>query len=182
MKENNSEKTSVSTIDLYSAEDVKRVKHLLYKEQQGKCALSGVAVDIKDVHTDHRHDSEQLVRGALHKQANMALGKLEGLWTRYLSYWYPSTLPEFLKASAGYLERSEATPDTRFRHTGWIKVCKTKFNKLSAKQMDKVLVELGSTHGKNLAERKAKFAKIVLDRSLGYDAIRAVINKQKEEV
>lgn len=153
---------------------------MLYKEQQGKCALSEVAVALKDCHTDHNHNSEQLVRGTLHKQANMALGKLEGLWTRYLSYWYPGTLPEFLRASAAYSERTEANPDTRFRHPGWIKFCKTQFNKLSSKKMDEVLVELGSIPGKNLAERKSKFAKIVLDRSLGYDTIKACIDKRKE--
>lgn len=177
MQKNNSEKTSVSTIDLFTAADVKRVKQLLYKEQEGKCALSGVEMDIRDSHTDHKHDSEQLVRGTLHKQANMALGKLEGLWTRYLAYWYPGTLPEFLRASAAYIERTEASPDTRFRHPGWIKFCRTQFNKLSAKRMDDVLVELGSTPGKNLVERKAKFAKVVLDRNLGYNTILNVIKK-----
>ena len=177
MQKNNPEKTSVSTIDLYSAEDVKRVKHLLYKEQQGKCALSGVAVALKDCHCDHRHNDEQLVRGTLYKQSNMALGKLEGLWTRYLAYWYPGTLPEFLRASAAYIERTEANPDTRFRHPGWIKFCRTQFNKLPAKRMDEVLVELGSTPGKNLVERKAKFAKVVLDRNLGYNTILNAIKK-----
>ena len=169
------------TEDLYTAEDVRRVRTLLYKEQQGKCALSGVAVDIKDLHCDHNHNSEQLVRGALHKQANMALGKLEGLWTRYLSYWYPSTLPEFLKASAAYLERSESTPDRRFSHNGWLKKVKVWFNKLPAKKMDEVLVQLGSSPGKNLVDRKAKFAKVVLDRSLGYDTISQVIKSTKEK-
>ena len=168
-----------TTEDLYTAEDVKRVRTLLYKEQQGRCALSGVAVDIKDLHCDHNHNSEQLVRGALHKQANMALGKLEGLWTRYLSYWYPSTLPEFLKASAAYLERSEATPDRRFRHNGWLKKVKVWFNKLPAKKMDEVLVQLGSSPGKNLVERKALFAKVVLDRSLGFSVILGAINSNR---
>jgi hypothetical protein len=180
MRLNLSKKGNTLTKDLYTTEDVKQVKELLYKEQQGKCALSGIAVNIKDCHTDHNHNSEQLVRGALYKQANMALGKLEGLWTRYLAYWYPGTLPEFLKASAAYLERSNATPDRRFRHPGWIKFCKTQFNKLSSKKMDEVLVELGSTPGRNLAERKSKFAKIVLDRSLGYATIKACIDKRKE--
>lgn len=170
-----------TTEDLYTAEDVKRVKTLLYKEQQGKCALSDIDMQLKDVHTDHLHDDEQLVRGALYKQSNMVLGKLEGLWTRYLSYWYPSTLPEFLRASAAYLERSEATPDRRFRHNGWLKKVKVWFNKLPAKKMDEVLVQLGSSPGKNLVDRKAKFAKVVLDRSLGYDTISQVIKSTKEK-
>lgn len=165
------------TKDLYTHDDVEQVRALLYKEQQGKCALSGVAVALKDCHCDHRHNNEQLVRGVLYKQSNMVLGKLEGLWTRYLAYWYPGTLPEFLRASAAYIERTEANPDTRFRHPGWMKFCRTQFNKLPAKRMDEVLEELGSTPGKNLVERKAKFAKVVLDRNLGYNTILNAIKK-----
>lgn len=163
------------TKDLYTTEDVKQVRTKLYKEQQNKCKLTGIEVDFKDTHLDHKHDSEQLVRGVLHRQSNMCLGKLESLWTRYLSYWYPHTLEDFLRASADYLEASKQAPDTRYRHPGWLRSIKTSFNRLNAKQMDAVLQSLGKPAGKNLAERKKIFSSLVLDRKLGYNAIRQQI-------
>jgi N-glycosylase/DNA lyase len=169
------------TQDLYTSADVSKVRALLYKEQQGKCALSGVEFPLKDFHTDHRHDEEQLVRAALYKQSNMALGKLEGLWTRYLAYWYPSTLPEFLRAAADYLERSEANPDTRWRHVGWIKKIQTKFNKLTATQQNTVLQSLDRPNGKNPAERKKYFLAAVKSKVYGYDIIRNIINAVVKE-
>ena len=54
------------------------------------------------------------------------------------------------------------------------------FNALSASQQNKVLATLGSTEGSNPAKRKELFAKLVLNRSLGYDTIRTVINQVKE--
>ena len=164
------------TIDLFTSTDVAKVRKQLYDEQQGKCLLSGIEVPLDKMHCDHKHDDEQLVRGALHHQANMALGRLESLAVRYL-YWYPHGLAEFLRAAADYLDRE---PDRRWRHTGWMAKLKTKFNKLTSQQMDSVLLSLGSTKGKNLAERKKLFAKQVLCRDLGYTKILEAINQQRK--
>lgn len=163
------------TQDLYTATDVKKVKTLLYEEQQGKCALSGVPVALSDCHTDHAHDDEQLVRGALYKQSNMGLGKLEGLWTRYLAYWYPGTLSEFLRQAADYLERPK---DTRFRHPGWIKKIGTSFNKLKESSKDNVLVQLGQPKGSNAKQRKELFRKAVLSRKFGYEMLKSILEKE----
>lgn len=65
-------------------------------------------------------------------------------------------------------------------HPSFLKKLKTEFNKLTARQQDQVLVELGSVKGSNLKDRKEKFSKIVLDRNLGYCRIMEVINKVKE--
>ena len=108
----------MTTQDLYTPEDIRKVRQILLKEQQNKCLLTGLPITLSDSHTDHAHDSEQLVRGALHRHANMTLGKLENLWTRYLAFWYPHDLPTFLRQAADYLERKK---DTRFRHSGWQK-------------------------------------------------------------
>lgn len=165
------------TTDLYTAADVKKVKELLYKEQQGKCALTDLPIDIKDCHTDHAHDELQLVRGVLYKQSNMVLGKLEGLWLRYLAYWYPHTLSDFLRAAADYLERSEHRPDTRWRHPGWMRKVTIKFNKLPATKQNEVLKMMGSVVGKNPHERKKLFAKKVRDKTLGFHAIIAILDQ-----
>ena len=170
------------TEDLYTTSDVKRVREFLLQEQGNKCAALGVS--IKPDRTpvlDHFHNDEQLVRGVLEREVNAFLGVIENANKRYLRYWLPTPLPEVLKALAGYLERSEATSDRRFRHNGWLKKVKVWFNKLPAKKMDEVLVQLGSSPGKNLVDRKAKFAKVVLDRSLGYDTISQVIKSTKEK-
>lgn len=156
------------TEDLYTVADVKRVREILTKEQDNCCAITGLPIQIKQHCLDHNHDNTQHVRGVAHRQANAALGKIENLYVRYLSYWYPDTLSTFLRQCADYLEKE---PDTRYRHNGWIKVVKVRFNKLKASQQDEVLVALGSQKGNNLKDRKEKFAKIVLDRSLGYDKI-----------
>ena len=171
-----------TTEDLYTTSDVKRVREFLLQEQGNKCAALGIP--IKPDRTpvlDHFHNDEQLVRGVLEREVNAFLGVIENANKRYLRYWLPTPLPEVLKALAGYLERSEATSDRRFRHNGWLKKVKVWFNKLQAKKMDEVLVQLGSSPGKNLVDRKAKFAKVVLDRSLGYDTISQVIKSTKEK-
>ena len=170
------------TEDLYTASDIKRVREFLLAEQNNKCAALGIP--IKPDRTpvlDHFHNDEQVVRGVLEREVNAFLGVIENANKRYLRYWLPTPLPEVLRALAGYLERSEATPDRRFRHNGWLKKVKVWFNKLPAKKMDEVLVQLGSSPGKNLVDRKAKFAKVVLDRSLGYDTISQVIKSTKEK-
>lgn len=167
------------TKDLYTSKDVSEVKKALYAEQGGKCALSGVAVELKDCHTDHSHDDEQFVRGVLYKQSNMGLGKIEGLWTRYLKYWYPHSLPTFLRQAADYLERSK---DTRYRHTGWQKKIQTLFNTLKEKQKDNVLISLGYEKQPNSAARKTCFRKAVLSRKYGYLQLKDLIEKERLNV
>ena len=166
------------TKDLYTAAEVKQVRQLLLKEQQGLCALSKIKVTLADTHCDHAHDDMQLVRGALHRHANLTLGKLEGLWNRYLAHWYPHNLQTFLRQAADYLDRPV---DTRWRHPGWHKKVKIAFNKLTALQQNNVLVNLGYDKGSNPKNRKDLFAKAVLDRNLGYNTILLVLTKGNYE-
>lgn len=157
--------------DLYTQDDVKKVRLQLIKEQDGKCLITGLPTDTKDFALDHAHDDSQLVRGAVNKHCNMSLGKLENISKRYL-WWYPHSLSTFLRQCADYLDRK---PDTRFRHPGWRKKVQTAFNKLNSKQQDQVLVNLGSTKGKNPAERKKLFQKALLTRKFSFDTIINVI-------
>lgn len=162
------------TEDLYTAKDVERVRKFLTEEQNNCCAITSIELAPKQHCLDHAHDENQFVRGVAHRQANSALGKLEGVYTRYLSYWYPGKLSDFLRQCAAYLEQPH---DERFRHNGWIKKAKTMFNALNEKQKDQVLKELGYDTGSNGKQRKEIFAKLVLDRSLGYDTIRKTIKE-----
>ena len=166
------------TIDLYTPNDVKKVRLQLIEEQEGKCLLTGVPITASDSHCDHAHDSEQLVRGALHRHSNLTLGKLEGLWLRYLSFWYPHDLPTFLRQAAEYLEREK---DTRWRHLGWMRKIQTLYNSLNATQKTKVLKDLGCTVScSNDTARKKEFAKLLKQKDLGYNKIKAVILTNKD--
>ena len=163
----------MKTEDLYTPADIKRVRALLVKEQEGLCAITGLEIKNGDWALDHRHDDQQLVRGAVHRVANLALGKVEGLRGRYL-YWYPHDLPTFLRACADYLELA---PDKRFRHNGWKKKAMTLFNKLSSKQQDYLLQCLDQPTGKNLVERKANFQKAILSKAFTYERLYVLIEK-----
>lgn len=169
------------TVDLYTTSDLAKVREILLKEQDGKCA--GLGVQIRPNRTpvlDHKHDDEQLVRAVLEREYNAFTGVVENAYKRFFAYWLDLPLHEILRRTADYLESCEANPETRWRHNGWMAKVKTKFNKLTAQQMDSVLVYLGSTKGKNLAERKKLFAKQVLRRDLGYTKILEAINQQRK--
>lgn len=167
------------TEDLYTVKDVQRVRELLLKEQNGLDLITNLIIPQKSACLDHVHNDEQLVRGVLHRQSNAVLGKLEGVWTRYLSYWYPHDLPTFLRQAADYLENTERNPDKRYRHPNWIKKLKTMFNALNASQQNKVLEKLGVPQGSNPSKRKEIFAKVILDREKGFEYIRGVIDTVK---
>jgi hypothetical protein len=159
--------SKTKTTDLYTTKDVQQVREQLLLEQDGYDVLTLSKVLPKQACLDHNHNT-LLVRGVLNRQSNAALGKLEGVYTRYLSYWYEGTLSTFLRQAANYLERPD---DTRWRHPHFLKKLKTSFNKLPEGEKSKVIKDLGYEDGKNGKSRKEIFSKIVLDRSLGYEII-----------
>ena len=167
----------MTTVDLYNTADVKKVREQLTKEQDNKCAVTGLDIPTKQHVLDHAHDDTQFVRGVLHRQVNAFAGKAENAYTRLIAWWYPNDLPTLLRECADYLEKQ---PDGRYRHNGWIKKVNTEFNKLKEAHKDVVLVALGQTKGKNGAERKKLFQRAVLTREFTYDTIRALILELKE--
>lgn len=160
-------KHKTETIDLYSTKDVAQVREQLLLEQENYDKLTLTEILPKQACLDHSHDT-LLVRAVLNRQTNAALGKLEGVYTRYLSHWYEGNLSNFLRQAALYLERED---DQRWRHPHWIKKVKTEFNKLNEGQKKSILLSFGSEEGKNSKERKDLFAKIVLNRDYGYEKI-----------
>lgn len=141
------------------------MRELLLKEQQNKCAITGQRIHPNNTHADHRHDEQQLVRGAVHASANTLIGKIENLQLRFLNHWYEGSLSEFLRNCADYLDKE---PDKRWRHPGWLIKIKQKFNKLKADQQNDLLVQLQQSRGTNLKERQKYFNKAVLSRQYGY--------------
>jgi hypothetical protein len=155
------------TKDLYTVTDVKTVREELLTEQEGYDKLTLTKILPKQACLDHSHDT-LLVRAVLNRQTNAALGKLEGVYTRYLRHWYEGSLSNFLRQAAAYIEGKD---DSRWRHPHWIKKVKTSFNKLNEAQKSRVLIGLGYEDGANSKARKEIFAKVVLDRELGYEVI-----------
>lgn len=166
------------TSDLYTPTDIKKVRELLLAEQDGKDKLTGIPIPLKSQVLDHAHDEQQFVRGVLHRNCNSALGRIENLWTRELSWWYPGTLSQFLRQAADYLELEV---DKRYRHSNWQKKIKTNFNKLSARQQNDVLAHFGSQLGSNPKQRKELFRSLVMQRELGYNKILSVIKDIQNE-
>lgn len=165
------------TIDLYNPTDVKKVREQLTEEQDNLDVLTGLPIEPKQHCLDHNHDTMK-VRAVLARQSNAALGKIENIWTRYLSYWYPHDLPTFLEQSAAYLRRPD---DDRFHHPHWIKKINTEFNKLKESQKDSVLEALGSTRGKNGAERKKLFQAVILTKQFTYDTLSFIIDNERAD-
>lgn len=168
-------KEKVTLEHLYTPADVKRVRELLYKEQDGKDALTQLELPIDKLCLDHNH-STQYVRGVLHRQINCALGKLEGVHTRYLSYWYSGSLPDFLRQAADYLERGD---DNRYIHPGFLKKLSSLYNSLNESSKKEVLQYMNQPQGANAAERKKEFKKALMSRSFSFAEIRDLIQEKK---
>lgn len=164
------------TIDLYTTADVKKVREHLIKEQDNIDPLTKLKIEPKQHCLDHNHGTMK-VRAVLARQCNSALGKLENIWTRYLSYWYPDDLPTFLEQAADYLRKPD---DERWNHPHWVKKVNAEFNKLKESQKDTVLLALDQPVGKNGTERKKLFQRSLLTRKFSYDTIRNIINKAKD--
>lgn len=168
------------TTDLYTTTDVKNTREQLLEEQQGKCAITAITIrPDRTAVLDHVHDDEQLVRAVIEREVNSLVGVIENAYKRHIKYWCDIPLCDLLLQISEYLKKYPK--DKRFRHNAWLAKVKTKFNKLNSKQQDSVLELLGNTKGSNLKERKGKFAKVILDRTLGYERIVEVINQVKEK-
>ena len=163
------------TKELYTASDVKTVRETLLVEQKNLDAVTNLEIPPKQAVLDHCHNT-QYVRAVLHRQVNASLGKIENLWIRYLKHWYPYDLSTFLRQCADYIEKE---PNKRFYHPGWLKKVNTAFNKLPAKEQDRVLVAIGSTKGTNATQRKELFKNKLLTRTIGFDKIKLLIEGVK---
>lgn len=161
---------------LYTPADIKKVREQLYREQEGKDALTGLPLDIKQAVTDHNHKT-QYVRSVLHRQTNAVVGKIENLWTRYLSYWYSGSLSDFLRKVADYIERDD---DVRFIHPGFLKALQIDFNKLSESGKKIVLKKMQQPEGSNTVERKKIFKKALLTRQFQFGQIRQIIQQAQK--
>ena len=163
---------------LYTTKDVARVRDKLKQEQNNLDPITGLEIPDKQSVLDHCHDS-QFVRAVLHRQTNAVLGKIENLWTRYLSWWYVGTLSEFLRGCADYIEKEHPK---EYLHPAFIKSLQVQFNKLNEKQKQNVLSHYGLENGCNTKERRLIFKKFILKRTHSMNEILEVIQKEKYDV
>jgi len=150
---------------------VKEFKEQLIKAQNGIDPILNEPFK-ETVCLDHDHFSQHC-RAALNRNTNAFEGLVVNAYKRCLSWLTDKPLPEILRGLALYLEKDYTSNPY---HPSFLKKLKTEFNKLSASQQNEVLKSLGSTPGSNPKIRKELFAKIVIQRELGYDNILAVIN------
>jgi len=165
------------TKDLRTSKEVKEVRELLTKEQDNKCAITGLEIATGKHVLEHAHDDNMYIRGVAERSTNSFLGVVENAFKRHMKWWYNEDLPTLLLKCSEYLSREH---DTRWRHTQWLKKVQTKFNSLREQQKDRVLIILGGEAGKNAADRKKKFKDLINNRDFGYDLIQAVIKQEQE--
>ncbi len=147
--------------DLNTVKDVKEVREKLLKEQQGLDAITGLEIPTGKAVLDHCHKTG-FVRAVLHRQSNAVLGKIENLWTRYLSYWYTGSLSTFLRQCADYIDKKH--PED-YMHPAWKKKVLTEFNKLTASAKDKVLQALEQEKCSNNASRVKAMKELIKDKT-----------------
>lgn len=165
------------TKDLRTSREVKEVRELLTREQNNKCAITGLEIEQGKHVLEHAHDDSMYIRGVAHRSSNAFLGVLENAFNRHMKWWYNQDLATLLRQCADYIEKPH---DTRWRHTHWLKKIQTKFNSLREQQKDRVLVVLGGEAGKNAADRKKKFKELINNRQFGYDLIQAAIQQESK--
>ena len=155
---------------------MKEFKEQLIKAQNGIDPILNEPFK-ETVCLDHDHFSQHC-RAALNRNTNAFEGLVVNAYKRCLSWLTDKPLPEILRGLALYLEKDHTSNPY---HPSFLKKLKTEFNKLSASQQNEVLKTLGSITGSNPKTRKELFAKVVMDRSLGYDVILSTIKDIKNE-
>lgn len=157
---------------LYTQAELKAERERLIKEQQGIDPIT--KQPFKEVIcVDHDHTSQH-IRGALNRNSNAFEGLVFNAYKRCLSWLTDAPLPIVLHNLAEYLEKDYS--DNPY-HTTFPKKLKTEFNKLSSVQQNEVLAQLGYDKGNNPKQRKDLFAKLTLDRELGYNTIMQAIKQ-----
>lgn len=96
--------------------DIKELKEKLWLENDRKCPLLGIEVELDKMVLDHIHklvaedasEEKGTIRDALEFRANAMEGKITNNWKRYFGAdesKHPIDLPTFLRNLADYLEK-----------------------------------------------------------------------------
>jgi len=173
----------MSSKSLFNPKDFREYREYILKEQGGKDALKNLPLDSSDAVLDHNHKTE-VVRGAIHRQVNAALGKIENIWTRYLSTWYPGTLTDFLESARIYIDSDGFIQNNTVYHPNWIKRCVRDFKKLDAKSQKEVLtrtIEIPFDMPSNAENRARLFRSAILQERKEYLLVKLKLLMKSEE-
>lgn len=162
---------------LYNPKDTARVRELLLKEQGGMCLLTRKPIPKGKEALDHNHKT-QFVRGVLHTHSNVMLGKIENAWDRYMAWWCPISLPEFLRHTANFLEREQPKD---YIHPKFIKKLEIEFKKLREPKKDSLLSVYAGGRGKNASERLKMFKKEIGKKDRGFEEWMRILEDYKNE-
>ena len=125
-----------------------------------KCPIT--SADMEDCVVDHSHDTGR-VRGVLHRQSNVLLGKIENAWKRYVQKSSAVQLPEALRNMADYLEKD----DLDLLHPYGATQLSKKFAVKKMQQQEKILLDLdlhkSDITDLNSAERTKLFRKKITE-------------------
>lgn len=160
---------------LYNAKDTARVRELLLKEQKGKCLITNKTIPQGKAALDHNHKT-QFVRGVLHTHSNVMLGKIENAWDRYMVWWCPISLPEFLRGAANFLERDQPKD---FVHPAFVKRLEIDFKKLKEPKKDLLLSKYSDVNCSNAGERLKLFKKLVNNKDKSFESWAKELDKYK---
>ena len=101
-----------------------------------KCPIS--FADMEDCVVDHSHSTGK-IRGVLHRQSNVLLGKIENAWKRYVQKSSAIELPQALRNMADYLEKE----DLNLLHPYGATQLSKKFSVKKMQKQEKILLDLG---------------------------------------
>lgn len=164
---------------LYNQKDINELKEKFWSDNSGYCAMTGEPITLKEAVLDHDHET-QFVRGAIHRQANAALGKIENAYNRYISWWYNGTINDFLKDIRNYISDNEFTKT--HLHPHWIKKCNTEFNKLNERSKEVVLKNMGINGSwSNSKQRKESFKKALLSKKHKFKDVKRLIEDENNQ-
>lgn len=94
--------------------ELKELRYKQWQKQNEICPILKRRIKYEDAVFDHRHkrkdeeigvDGKGLLRGVIHKNANVFEGKALKLFRRYGLYKFDMPLPELLRSIAEYIER-----------------------------------------------------------------------------
>jgi len=160
------------TDSLYTPADVKKVRESLAVKQKGiDPILNETFSDVQVLDHDH---TTQHVRAVLNRNTNAFEGLVFNAYKRCLKWMTDKPLPEILRGLAVYLEQDYSQNPY---HPDWLKRVTIDFNKLKESSKDSVLIELGTSCGKNALERKKNFSKALMTRKFSYNEIMELIKK-----
>lgn len=119
--------------------DLKQIREKLHKDQNNICPIMGCTYPVADMVVDHQHKTRKtdingvhgagLIRGCIHRQANVLEGKISNAYVRYGIHHHVS-LSDYLRNLADYLDQENLPLIHPTEKEKSPKLMKSSYNKL----------------------------------------------------